>query len=264
MKKGISSLAIAILVIGIVFVIVLSLSNNSSTGNQYSTISAGFGGAGKCVRASPTVILSPSSQSASAGNILSYSVTVRNNDSGNSCKSSTFNLAGLVPAGWSYTLGPTSLTVSPGFIGTTTFRVASLSSAPANNYAVLVTATNIYSGLSGSGSAVYAIPLPPFDFSLSLSPTSATMFGNNVSTTASNVIVSLLAGTTENVALSLSGCPQKALCLLSRTSGNPTYSSTLSITTAQNGTTPAGVYSIVMTGTSSTLTRTGTFSLTIV
>ena len=53
-----------------------------------------------CDPATPILSVSPSSQSANAGDTLTYSVSVTNAD-GSGCSASTFSLQASAPAGWS-------------------------------------------------------------------------------------------------------------------------------------------------------------------
>lgn len=66
-------------------------------------------------RANPTITLTPSSQSGTAGSTLTYIVKVTNNDP-LLFGSSTFPLSYTIPHGWSATLSKISITVKPGGI----------------------------------------------------------------------------------------------------------------------------------------------------
>ncbi len=82
-----------------------------------------------CAPASPTVTMSPSGmQSAVAGATVSYTMQVRNNDSG-TCDSSTFGLSSLVPSGWTSSFGAANVTLAPGASTNTSFTVTSASNA---------------------------------------------------------------------------------------------------------------------------------------
>ena len=111
-----------------------------------------------CVRANPTVALSPSqSQSVQPGAAVSYTVSVTNNDSA-ACAASSFTLQASAPAGWTATTASPSLTVSPGTTASTTLQVTSSSLAVDRSYTVTMSATNSgASGYTGSGSATYVI-----------------------------------------------------------------------------------------------------------
>jgi hypothetical protein len=89
-----------------------------------------------CTRANPTVTLSPS-QSAGVvhGTQVSFDVLVTNKDSV-VCAASTFDLTRSVPSGWSSTLSPTSLSLSPGVSNTAALTVTSAAAAANGNFPV--------------------------------------------------------------------------------------------------------------------------------
>src|SRR2546426_4694547 len=66
-----------------------------------------------CAHALPAVTLSPSSQSGQAGAPLTYSVSVKNNDT-SACSATSVSLQAAVPAGWTAAFAASSLTISPG------------------------------------------------------------------------------------------------------------------------------------------------------
>jgi len=100
-----------------------------------------------------------------------------------------------------------------------------------------------------------------FDYSVSLNPSSGSVVQG--SGTTSTVTVSLVSGTTQAVSLSTSISPTATglTATVNPTSGNPTYTSTLTISTAAN--TPTGTYSITVTGTSGTLSHNAIYTLTV-
>jgi hypothetical protein len=112
-----------------------------------------------CERANPSVTISPSSQSGSAGSTLTYTVEVTNNDN-QACGSSTFSLSVTTcPSEFTCSLSKTSVTISPGITdSSTTISVTSPSTASKGTYTFKVKATN--SGATdyfGEGSANYVI-----------------------------------------------------------------------------------------------------------
>lgn len=115
------------------------------------------GGGGTCQQTVPTLTLNPSSQSGAAGGTLVYTVTLSNHDSSD-CAASTFNLAGAVPAGWTGSVSPASLSLAPGANGTATLSVASPPSAPAATYSAQVNVSDASSAAHAiSGSASYVV-----------------------------------------------------------------------------------------------------------
>lgn len=115
-----------------------------------------------------------------------------------------------------------------------------------------------YSNYNTQSFRTSALP-PPFDFSLSVSPSSGTIVqGSSLSTT---VTANLISSTSQSISFSASGLPSGATASFSPTNCNPTCSSTVTITTS--ATTPAGSYTINITGTGGDLTRTTTYSLIV-
>ncbi|GEM_PF-1749403 len=121
-------------------------------------------------------------------------------------------------------------------------------------YNVSFTVTD-FDGDSSTGNVLITVN----DFSVSASPQSGSVVqARSVNTT---VTVTLLGGVSEKVNLSQIGCPSGATCTFNPSSGNPTYSSTLTISTS--GLTPAGNYLITIIGTGYGTTRSATYNLTI-
>jgi len=114
-----------------------------------------------CARANPTVSLTPSSQSGNPGQTLTYTASIKNNDS-SACGSSTFNLTKSCPSGWTCTLNKTSVILSPGSTDpSVTLSVASSPTATAGNYTVSATATNsAATSYYATSSATYQVVIP--------------------------------------------------------------------------------------------------------
>src|SRR5205085_9086708 len=101
-----------------------------------------------CMRAAPSVSISPTTQLGSPGTQRSYTATITNNDS--ACASGTFAVTRSAPAGWTSSVSPTSVTLASGASTTVTLNVTPSSSAVGSNSAS-VTASNAASG-TGTGS----------------------------------------------------------------------------------------------------------------
>ena len=156
--------------------------------NQESTKSTQFGPTCGCVRANPSVVISPSPQSASAGSTLTYTVSVTNNDNA-ACGSSTFGLSVTsCPSGWTCSLSKSSVTVSPGNTDSSTaISITSPSTATAETYTFKVRATNnAESSYWGEGSGDYTIPAPACSGTLSVSLTGSGTCTVTASLAASN------------------------------------------------------------------------------
>ena len=74
------------------------------------------------------------------------------------CAASTFDLTSSVPSGWSSTLSPTSLSLSPGASNTAALTVTSAAAAANGNFPVTATATNHgATSFKATGSATYVV-----------------------------------------------------------------------------------------------------------
>jgi glycosyl hydrolase family 18 (putative chitinase)/carbohydrate binding protein with CBM4/9 domain len=102
-------------------------------------------------------------------------------------------------------------------------------------------------------------PPPTNDFSVSISPTSASLAqGGTAKATVSTAVTN---GSAQSVALKASGAPSGATVSLSPTSVTAGGTSALTVATAS--TTPAGTYPITVTGTAASGSHSATFTLTV-
>lgn len=149
---------------------------------------------GKCVaeatcNTNPTVAISPTTASTSAGTIITYTVTVTNNDVA-SCAAATFSLSQSgCPGGWICVLGATSLaSISPGGNKSTFLTIESpAATTSGSNAVVTVTATGSASN-SGTATATYSVENCPTNFSAS--------FTKDCYTTAENIFINAKVGFT--------------------------------------------------------------------
>ena len=102
-------------------------------------------------------------------------------------------------------------------------------------------------------------PVSASDFSIATSPTSGTVTAGASAT--STVSTAVTSGSAATVSLSVSGAPTGATASLSPTSVTAGGSSTLTVATG--ATTPAGNYTITVTGTEGSATHSATFALTV-
>ena len=102
-------------------------------------------------------------------------------------------------------------------------------------------------------------PPPTNDFSVGVSPTSATLAQG--ATATATVSTAVTNGTAQSVALAASGAPSGATVSLSPTSVTAGGTSTLTVATAS--TTPAGTYPITVTGTAASGSHSATFTVTV-
>jgi len=187
---------------------------------------------------------SPTTQTVVQGSATSYNLTI--NPVNGFAGQVTFSVSGL-PTGASGTFSPNPAT------STSALSVTTSTTTPAGTYAVTIT------GVSGSlthTTTVTLIVAAP-DFSLSASPSSQTV--PQGSPTNYNFTINPINGFTGQVTFSLSGLPTGADGTFSP---NPaTSTSALSVTTSAS--TPAGTYTVTITGVSGSLTHTTTVTLIV-
>src|SRR5262245_14234791 len=114
-----------------------------SADNSGATVSVTFTAAGtaSCVRANPSVSLTPARQTVAAGGSATHTVTVPNADS-SACTASSFNLTSSMPAGLSGTFGSSTLNLSPGSSSSTTLQVDASAALSAGVYNFGIAGTN--------------------------------------------------------------------------------------------------------------------------
>ncbi|MEK6933908.1 MAG: hypothetical protein AABW75_03465 [Nanoarchaeota archaeon] len=103
------------------------------------------------------------------------------------------------------------------------------------------------------------ISYTPFDFSISISPSGSSVSQGSASSAL--VSISSLGGISQSVSLSNIGCPSATTCSLAPSSGNPPFSSQLSILTSSS--TPTGQYLITIIGSGNGKTRSTGFILNV-
>ncbi|MEM3489436.1 MAG: carboxypeptidase regulatory-like domain-containing protein [Nitrososphaerota archaeon] len=114
-------------------------------------------------RSNPSVMLIPESQFGIAGSTMTYTVYISNTDDP-TFGPSTFSLTYSVPSGWTASLSKTSVTITPWFIDSSvTLSVTIPSSAPADDYIVSITATNMgatsYQGIGSHEIRIYSLSI---------------------------------------------------------------------------------------------------------
>jgi hypothetical protein len=100
--------------------------------------------------------------------------------------------------------------------------------------------------------------VPAFDFSVSNSGNVTVTQGSSVNNT---ITATLTSGAAQAVSWLVSGLPSGVTSVFSQASCNPTCSATLTLNASSS--VPAGNYTVTVTGTSGSNTRTTTFSLTV-
>jgi M6 family metalloprotease-like protein len=113
-----------------------------------------------CDVATPSVALSPPTQSGEAGTSGTYTIALTNNDP-RACANSTFQLSAVAPGGWGGALSPSSLTLEPGTSGNATLTLTASASAAAGTYPVsVVTSDSAATMHSVSTAGSYTVTVP--------------------------------------------------------------------------------------------------------
>src|SRR3989454_4497280 len=207
-----------------------------------------------------SIFASPSSLSVNAGSTSTSTITLTslNNFAGTVTLSSTGS-----PAGLSLSLNPSSVSLSSGGTGTTTLTVSTQSSTPAGSYTVTVTGS---SGTLSHPTRVLVSVNNTQDFSIVASPASIAV--QRGASSSSTITVTSLNGFSGTVTLATSISPATSNPpVISLSSSSLTLSSggsaasTLSVTTSSS--TTSGSYTILVTGTSGSLSPPASLSLTV-
>jgi hypothetical protein len=193
----------------------------------------------------------PTSQSIAAGGNTTYTITTAGLNALGFSDNVTLSLGSGLPAG-----STTSFTPNPiAGVGSSTLSVTIPSSTAPGNYQFNVIGTD--------GTLSHSIPLTLTvlapDFTISASPSSITVLPGGCA--SYTVTTSALNGFTGTTFLSQSGAPSGASAIFNPTSITDAGSSTLTICTS--GSTPAGSYTISITGVSGSLNHTTVVILTV-
>ena len=163
----------------------------------------------------------------------------------------TFSATGL-PAGASASFAPSQCVPTC----TTTMTLSTTSSTPSGTYPITVKGTG--GGLTRTTGYTLTVQAP-FDFSLSVNPTSGTVTAGD-SVTAS-LTATLVSGTSTAVTFDASGLPSGASASFAPSQCVPTCTSTITIATSSS--TPSGTYPITVSAMGGGLTRTTGYTLTV-
>jgi hypothetical protein len=193
-----------------------------------------------------TLSVTPASQTVVVGNGTSYLVSVT--PAGGFSGQVTLSVDGL-PSGATGTFTPNPAT------GSSTLAVTTATTTPTGTYPLTI--RGVSGTLSHSAPATLVVNAAP-DFSLSATPASASV-GGSVTSTTYRVTITPINGFNNSVMLSASG---PLIGALGTFSPNPTtVSSTLTVSIMSN--TPAGSYTLTLTGTSGSLSHSTTVTLVV-
>jgi hypothetical protein len=185
---------------------------------------------------------SPTSQTINQGNPTSYTITL-NPISGYS-GTVTFGLSGQ-PAGVSFNFAPPTLTGS----GSTVLNISTATSTVPGNYPLTINASD---GTLTHTVSVTLVVTPAGDFQMSTSIASQTV--NPGQSTGYGITVTSLNGFSGSVALTISGLPAGATATFNP--GSIVGAGTSSLAVSTTAATPAGVYNMIVTGTSGSIVHT--------
>lgn len=106
-------------------------------GSSENSVSVEISFSNTCTRNTPTVNITPASQTDLAGSTLHYDLSITNNDTA-SCADSNWAIATNTPAGWSEAVTSNEITLVSGSSATVNWQVTSADSSVDGNYALSV------------------------------------------------------------------------------------------------------------------------------
>ncbi len=142
---------------------------------------------------------------------------------------------------------------------TSTLTIYTAESTSTGNHTIIIIGTGEELTKTTNYTLTVTYTPQPFNFSLSVSSDSGLVQQGNSLTLP--ITVSLISGSSQSVSLSVSGLPSGAWAIFDQSSGTPTFTSTMNISTSS--TTPAGTYVITLTASGEGLTRTASYTLTV-
>jgi hypothetical protein len=199
--------------------------------------------------------VTPTSRTVTQGQSTTFDagVTSQNGYGGNG----SFSVTGL-PANTTHSWSSAGYT---GGSGASTLTINTTASTPTGSYPLTITATD--SSGTPTQSTIVTLNVnaaQTADFTISASPANRTIKRGNSGTY--NVTVTETGGFSGNVAFTVSGLPAGTTASFNPTSVNGSGTSTMTVFTT-NPTTPKGTFTLTITGTSSSLTRSTTVNLKV-
>ena len=190
-----------------------------------------------------SITLSPPSITVKQGETARFQIILTYSDPSYSGTTITVQVTGLGP-GMTYQLVP-----SPPSLAIFTSK-----STPTGTYPITLIGSAM--GVTHQTTAILIVtpeqpPPPPFDFAVE--PTLGSQSVKAGETATFTINVRLISGTAEAVTLSLIGNPDYSTYTFNPSSGNPSFSSSLRISTSTS--TPPGTYALTITGQDGDITR---------
>lgn len=193
------------------------------------------------------IILSPAAQTVEQGGTATFRILITYSSPAFSGTLITIQVTGLgLGMDWrSTTSGDLYISTSP--------------STPAGTYTIVVVGSARGVIHQTSASLTVGSRAPPFDFSVSISPSTQTVsIGDK---TSFSVAVNLISGTSATASLTLSGLPAGLGYSFSPQSGTPSFTSTLTVDASAALST--GTYTFTLTASGGGLSRTATAGITV-
>jgi hypothetical protein len=195
-----------------------------------------------------SLALLPPSLTVKQGEVANFQIALSYSDPSYSGTTISIQVAGLGP-GMNYQVIP-----SP-----PTLRITTSQSTPPGAYNIILSGSAMGRVHQTSAVLVVQPAEQPFDFSMSASPNQQTITPGG--STTYTITVNLVSGSSQNVALSVSGAPSGVSTSLNPTAGSPSFNSILSVSTTSS--VAPGQYVMTITGTAGAKTESTTVTLTI-
>jgi len=212
-----------------------------------------------------TMSASPTSLSIAAGQTGTSTVTVASTAGFSSAVSLSFSWVGTPPTGVTPSLSAYSVTPPAGSTATSTLTIATSATTAIGSYVVKITGVSgvLTHSVDVTFTVTAATPPPTPDFTISVSPSSATIRGGQAGSFGITVVST--GGFASPVSLTLSGQPAGVTGTFTPASVTPSSGGSATSTLAVNvgTTTTTGSYILTITGTSGSLSRQASITLTV-
>jgi len=208
---------------------------------------------------------SPTSLSIVAGQTGTSTITITSTGGFSSAVSLSFSWVGTSPTGVTPSLSTYSVTPSAGGSVTSTLAIATSSTTAPGSYVVRITGVSgvLTHSVDVTFTVTAATPPPTPDFTISVSPSSATIRGGQAGSFGITVVST--GGFASPVSLTLSGQPAGVTGTFTPASVTPSSGGSATSTLAVNvgTTTTTGSYILTITGTSGSLSHQASITLTV-